>query len=62
MLILIYQVLETQQPFENRMAPPLGEQQKKRMIRHHLRRLGKLGISVRCAPSTTPFAPESAQT
>jgi transposase len=55
MLILIYQVLETQQPFESRQAPPLGEPHRQRMIRHHIRRLGKLGLSVRCAPATTPL-------
>lgn len=46
MLILIYHVLETRQPFDNRQAPPLDERQKQRMIRHHIRRLGKLGITI----------------
>lgn len=46
MLILIYRVLETRQPFQDRKAPPLGEPQKQRMIRHHIRRLGKLGIAI----------------
>jgi len=46
MLTLIYRTLETRQPFQDRKAPPLGEQQKQRMIRHHIRRLGKLGISI----------------
>jgi hypothetical protein len=45
-LTLIYRVLETQQPFQDRKAPPLGELQKQRMIRHHIRRLGKLGIAI----------------
>ena len=43
---LIYRVLDTREPFEDRKAPPLGEQQKQRMIRHHIRRLGKLGIAI----------------
>jgi transposase len=46
MLILIYRVLQTRQPFEDRKLPPLGESQKQRMIRHHIRRLGKLGIAI----------------
>jgi transposase len=46
MLMLLYQVLETHQPFNDRQLPPLGERQKQRMIRHHMRRLGKLGISI----------------
>jgi len=55
MLTLIYQTLESRQPFQDRKAPPLGEQQKQRMIRHHIRRLGKLGISIHrvsCVPAT----------
>jgi transposase len=46
MLMLLYQVLETHQPFNDRQLPPLGERQKQRMIRHHMRRLAKLGISI----------------
>lgn len=46
MLTLIYHVLESQQPFQDRNVPPLGELQKQRMIRHHIRRLGKLGIAI----------------
>lgn len=46
MLTLIYHVLQTHQPFEDRKAPPLGEPHKQRMIRHHIRRLGKLGVAI----------------
>ncbi len=46
MLLLIYQVLEKRQPFDNRQTPPLDDRQRQRMIRHHVRRLGKLGISI----------------
>jgi len=46
MLMLIHRTLETRQPFQDRKAPPLGEPQKQRMIRHHIRRLGKLGIAI----------------
>jgi hypothetical protein len=45
-LMLIYHVLETRQPFEDRKAPLLGESQKQRLIRHHIRRLGKLGVAI----------------
>jgi hypothetical protein len=46
MFTLIYHVLENQQPFQDRKAPPLGEAQKQRMIWDHIRRLGKLGIAI----------------
>jgi transposase len=47
LLLLAYQVLQTHQPFEDRTAPPLDERQKQRLIQHHIRRLGKLGIAIR---------------
>jgi len=46
LLELIYEVLRTHQPFQDRQAPPLDDRQKQRLIRHHIRRLGKLGISI----------------
>jgi transposase len=46
MLTLIYRTLETRQPFQDRKAPLLDEPQRQRMIRHHIRRLGKLGITI----------------
>ncbi len=48
LLLLVYQVLRTGQPYQPEGAPVLSEQQKQRIIRHHVRRLGKLGIAVRC--------------
>lgn len=48
LLLLVYQVLRTGQPYQPEGGPVLSEQQKQRIIRHHLRRLGKLGIAVRC--------------
>lgn len=45
-LQLSYEVLRTGQPYRDRQAPPLTEQQKDRLIRHHVRRLGKLGVRV----------------
>ena len=45
-LNLVYQVLSTGQPYQERGAPPLQENQRQRMIRHHFHRLGKLGIAI----------------
>jgi transposase len=47
--ILIYNVLSTGEPYRERGVPVLDEQQKERAIRHHVRRLGKLGVLV-CSP------------
>jgi transposase len=46
MLQLIYEVLRTGQPYQDRQCPPLSEPQRERLIRHHVRRLGKLGVRV----------------
>lgn len=46
---LVYQVLSTKQPYQDKDLPPLNEAQKQRLIRHHKRRLGKLGVKVRAA-------------
>lgn len=46
LLVLIYEVLRTGKTYQERTEPPLTEVQKRRMIRHHVRRLGKLGISI----------------
>jgi transposase len=52
LLQLVYQVLLTSQPYRERDAPPLTETQRQRIIRHHLRRLGKLGVAARsCRPA-----------
>lgn len=53
LLLLVYQVLSTGQPYRDKQAPALEPQQKERMIRHHLRRLGKLGVAV-CSPREAP--------
>lgn len=50
-LQLVYEVLRTGEPYRNRQTPALSEPQKERLIRHHVRRLGKLGVPV---GSTTP--------
>jgi transposase len=55
LLLLIYQVLQTKTPFEDRTAPPLlDERQKQRLIRHHIRRLGKLGIAIEAVAPSRP--------
>jgi hypothetical protein len=55
LLILIYKVLLTGIPYQERGAPLITEQQRTRLIRHHIRRLGKLGIAVRsCRRAPTP--------
>jgi hypothetical protein len=43
LLLLVYQVLKTREPYQERGQPLLDEQQKNRIIKHHVRRLGKLG-------------------
>jgi transposase len=50
LLTLVYQVLKTGQPYHERGQPVLDENRKQRIIRHHVRRLGKLGIRVSTAP------------
>jgi transposase len=46
LLVLVYQVLDTNQPYQERGTPPLLESQRQRLIRHHFHRLGKLGIAI----------------
>jgi hypothetical protein len=51
-LQLVYQVLRTGQPYLDRQAPALCGQQKDRLIRHHVRRLGNLRSEfIRSAPA-----------
>jgi transposase len=45
LLLQVYQVLQTQQPWNQAAAPPLEEKRRQRIVRHHLRCLGRLGIS-----------------
>ena len=60
LLILIYHALSTGQPYQDKRVPVLDQRQKQRMIRHHIRRLGKLGVLVyspRPGSSATATAP-----
>jgi transposase len=45
-LVLLYRSLATGQPYQERGAIEVNEQKRNRLIRHHVRRLGKLGIAV----------------
>ncbi len=45
-VILIYQVLKSGQPYQDRQPLVPDERQRERIIRHHIRRLGKLGVTV----------------
>jgi transposase len=49
-LVLAYCVLQRGTPYFEKGPPELSEPQKQRIIRHHIRRLGKLGIRVRTSP------------
>jgi transposase len=54
LLQLVYETLRSGKPYQDRTAPPLSDQQRERLIQHHVRRLGKLGIrvhSIRTPPS-----------
>jgi transposase len=54
LLKLAYFVLQRGTPYEEQRGKPMSEQQKQRLIQHHVRRLGKLGITVRVSPPTKP--------
>ena len=46
LLVIVYEVLSTGQPFTDKTQPVVNERQKQRMISHHIHRLGKLGIAI----------------
>jgi transposase len=56
LLRLVFQVLSTGKPYREKTAMPLEPHQRERMIRHHIRRLGKLGVAVG-APGPAPLRP-----
>lgn len=45
-LVLLYRSLSTGQPYQERGAVEINQQKRQRLIRHHVRRLGRLGIAV----------------
>jgi transposase len=50
LLKLAYFVLQRGTPYEEKRGHAMSEEQKQRLIRHHIRRLGKLGVPVRLSP------------
>ena len=46
LLVLVYEVLSQTKPYQERQTPALDERHRKRLIRHHVRSLGRLGINV----------------
>ena len=54
LLKLAYFVLQRGTAYEEERGKPMSEQQKQRLIQHHVRRLGILGITVRVSPPTKP--------
>ena len=59
LLVLCYQVLKSGQPYQERGLPVMDQMQRSRLIRHHVRRLGKLGIRVRSLALGTETGEES---
>jgi transposase len=45
-LVLLYRSLATGQPYQERGAVEVSERKRRRLIQHHVRRLGRLGIAV----------------
>jgi transposase len=50
LLVLVYQVLAQGKPYQERGAPLFEPRQQRRLIRHHIRSLGRLGINVGFSP------------
>ena len=51
LLKLAYFVLLRGTPYEEQRGKPMSEQQRQRLIQHHIRRLGKLGVPMRLKPA-----------
>jgi hypothetical protein len=51
LLKLAYFVLKRGTPYEETRGQPMTEPQRQRLIRHYVRRLGKLGIPLRPTPA-----------
>jgi transposase len=45
-LVLLYRTLSTGQPYHERGAVEVNEPKRQRLIQHHVRRLGRLGVAV----------------
>ena len=53
MVILVHRILSTGQPWQPANPKVLDERKRQRLIRHHVRRLGKLGVAV-CSARPEP--------
>jgi transposase len=65
LLKLAYFVLQRGTPYEEKRGSAMSEDQRQRLIRHHIRRLGKLGIRLRpssSSPGATKCIPGIAAT
>lgn len=51
LLTLAYNVLRTREPYQERGQPILDEKKRERLIKHHVKRLGKLGVQTRSVVS-----------
>ena len=50
LLVLAYAVLKRGTAYEEKLGVPMSEEQKQKLIKHHVRRLGKLGFQLRPSP------------
>jgi transposase len=56
-VVLTYFVLQRETPYEEKRGVAMSEEDRQRLIRHHVRRLGKLGIRVRTPGKPVAPAP-----
>jgi len=49
-LSLVYEALRTGEPYQEKKLADVNPGKRDRMIRHHIKRLGKLGVRVRSNP------------
>ena len=58
-LVLLYRALATGQGYQERGVVEVNEQKRQKLIRHHMRRLGRLGIAVSSLRLAGPSDPGS---
>ena len=59
-LNLVYEALRTGEPYQEKKVADLNPGQRERMIRRHVKRLGKLGVKARSNPvKREPKAPKT---
>jgi transposase len=56
-LVLLYRTLSTGQPYQERGAVEVNEPKRQRLIQHHVRRLGRLGVAVSSLRLAVPGDP-----